>query len=329
MENQDIYKELAEEIERLILPICQCRQENTNLSTKDFMEKCLSHELRNIHFSVTTNIYNYLQKYKYKEDSLNDEKTVSKRFYSRIDTEQFMLVFDACLKAYQQQGKTFLNLFMYSYSQRTQDAKEFYKNNPKYKIFVDEKKCIFKHGRVESSDEATYDKDDNPNKITSHQDKQAKADYQEKEQTSGISVIYEYAARKLDKDDFAYFRYYITSQLLLLYVVSDKKISSVFQANWGDDIAILFSEKVTDEKLFPYIDLNFFYEQKEMTHVYLEEFQKEKEASGKKMQEKAYVKAKYQAAIARRLGMKSDRMRTKENKRLAFMSEMSKYLHIG
>ena len=312
MENQDIkHKELAEKIESLILSVCKCRQENSEVPQGNFHRKCLNRELSKKRMDSIGYIYEYLQKHSYWKYS--------------IDNEQFMTVFDECLKKYQPQGKSFLNFFIKRYSLRMQSAKGYVKS---HKDYVDEKDGIYNDSQVESYNDATYDKDDNPNKSMSHLDKKVEKNYQEKEQSSGISTIYECAVRMLGKDDLAYFRYYITAQLLLIYAANDRQISSVDQANWGDDIAILFSEKITDEKLFPFIDLDFFYEQRDLTPGYLEELQQAKDETGKKLQVKAYLKEKYNEKIASRLGMESTRMRTKEKKRLDFISEMREYLHI-
>ena len=294
MEGQDVrYAELAKEIEEIILPICKCRQENKDVPLKDFNEKYLGRDLNKKRLDIITSIFEYLIK--------------SPQWASNFKSDILMISFDYCLKSYEPIGKTFLNSFIYIYSRRSKE-----KYNPELLII----------------DKPVANKDDYAGSSVSFMDKIRSNEYVEGEPDGILYDVYEYASNRLEKDELNYFRYYITSHMLLLYSDEKKFVSKDYKF-FGADLAILFYERVTDKNIFPFIDLDFFYEQLEMTTSYLLDFQKEKEMSGKNMQEKAYLKEKYRMAIAKKMGMKSTRMRIKENKRSEFRIEAIERFHLN
>lgn len=288
----DRYDDLAKKIEILVLPICKCRQENKNLSLQEFNENILDRDLNKKRLDIIISIYEYMQ-----------EEPIWK---STFNSEQLMIVFDTCLKSYKPIGKSFLNSFFYIYSKRIK--KEY---NRELLIL----------------DKPLSNKDDNAGNHTSVMDKKTSADYIEDTSTCVLHDLYEYASHRLKNDDLNYLRYFITSHMLLLYMDEKRFVSDDYKF-WGENLAILFEQRITEKKLFPFIDLDFLYEQLDKTPSYLLEFKKEKEISGKSMQEKAFLNGKYRAAIADKLGMKSSRMRTKENMRQNFFIEASKLFRL-
>ncbi len=315
MEKRDVqYANLAQKIESLIIPICRCRQENNEIPSDDFFKNYLNHDLNKQRLEAITLIYEYMNKSHY--------------WKQRMDNIEFINVFNNCLLKYEDIGKSFLNFFIKGYRTRTQDANKYIMAD-KNKNYVDEKASLFANKNIESDDVPIYDEAANSNNNLYLSDGQVVKNKQIKDNLFTIHNVYDYALKKLNKEELNYLRYYITSQLLVLYSDVQNSFAVIEQAEWGDDITILFSKRITDKKLFPFIDLEFFYEEKEKTDLYLREFQQKKASSGKNMQEKAFLKERYRDAIAKKIGMKSNRMRTKENRRLSFMSELENILHFG
>ena len=66
----------------------------------------------------------------------------------------------------------------------------------------------------------------------------------------------------------------------------------------------------------------FFAAHKEKETLYLAEYDRERRATGKIIQEKAWLKQKYMQAMAERLGVKPDTLRKKQKKIQALLTEI-------
>ncbi len=198
----------------------------------------------------------------------------------RIDSKVFIDVFDECLKIYEPQGKFFLNLFINRYSLRMRGTK-----NDKD---IDKEKSLFK--KAESID-VDVNNDEKSTKKLSGIDRKSVSEYEASKVATDIEdilVMYKEADKILGDDYLPYLRYFFTFAVLL----EDLRID--------EDIKYLFRD--------------VYNEQMPLRQKYLQEYKIEKEKGDKNIQEKAFWKSKYGAAIADKIGLKPDTIR--RNKKL-------------
>ena len=212
----------------------------------------------------------------------------------KVDGIEFIKVFDECLRQYKSQGKFFLNLFIILYSLRTSNLKDEYS--------VDDNNTIFK--KATSYDEPAYDKDKNPEKKVSIVEKQLFNDFQKNKQTASVFDLYEEVTKFLPSSDLPYFQLFMS-------------------------MIVLVEEFDINESTIEQIDYDFYQQQKEMTPQYLEEYEIAKSASKQMLQEKAFLKGKYRAAMAEKLGLKQDTMRKKMKYIQIIITRIGAQLHLA
>lgn len=193
----------------------------------------------------------------------------------RIDGKAFIDVFDECLKKYKPQGKFFLNFFINRYSLRMSGTK-----NDKD---IDEEKSIFK--KAESIDVNVKNDEKSTTKLSGI-DRKSVNEYEASKVATDIEDIvamYKEADNLLGNDYLPYLRYFFTFAALSedLYI--------------NEDIKYLF--------------VDVYDEQMKLRQKYLQEYKAEKENSNINIQEKAFLRAKYCAAIADKIGLKPDTIR--------------------
>lgn len=291
------YTIFAQEIEQDVLALCKERQSDSSISKNEFHKKYKDHIEKKLGLDIRAKIYEYISKHP--------------TWKNRLDSLKFMDVLDECLRQYQPQGKFFLSMFLNRYQLRMQDtpigdinavSTEKYQSRMQ-NSYIDEKDSVFNN--ADSIDVVTRNDEESTNAI-SPLDKKSFKDSTEDDiakDSNGICILYQEALIRLNANDAKYLRYFFT-------------------------LNALASNLEKSETNFEYLDKEIFLEQSNLTQEYLREYQHAKSASAKNIQENAFLKAKYTAAIAEKLDIKPDTMRKKFKQIQNILTDIGSKLHL-
>ena len=296
MENLDVqYKQRAQEIENDIIKLCNLRQMATSVSKEEFQEqysvdiKQREHIEHKYNLDVRTKIYEFL---------MNHPK-----WKNRLDGIKVMDVFDECLRKYTPQGSFFLSLFMSQYSLRMRDVKK----GTDADNYIDDKDSFFGPDKNTVRFDIEINNNEKASKEVSTVDKYVANEYSRTQNAIAaseyIEASYAKAYAKMGKKDLPYLRYYFTVNALSI------------------DFPV---DLLTND----YLDRDFFTEQLEQKKIIIQEYERERIATGKNLQKIAFLKKKYTAAIAKKYNLKSDTIRKKFNEIHNILTEIGAQFNI-
>lgn len=191
------YVKKAQEIENVILPLCQFRQKDTSISWEEFI-KTLDHDHKKVWNTVITEICDYIFRKGF-DETIGD---------AEFNGEIFIKTFDYCLNTYKPQGKYFLNQFTKWYSKRLRASDD----------------SIFHDGNVSSGDEPIYNEDGNPNNNTNKFSRYVFDTYQNQKTQSTLYDLCFEATKKIDKGESVYLRLFLT----MIFLLDDSSLDSSY-----------------------------------------------------------------------------------------------------
>lgn len=191
------YEKKAQEIEKIVLPLCQLRQKDTSLEWEDFI-KSLNHEQKKVWNTVITEICDYIFRKEF-DETIGD---------TEFNGEIFIKTSDYCLKTYKPQGKYFLNQFTKWYTKRLHASDD----------------SIYADSKVSSGDEPIYNKDSSPNNNINKFSKHVFDNYQNKKTQSTLYDLCFEATKKVDKGESVYLRMFLT----MIFLLDDSSLDSSY-----------------------------------------------------------------------------------------------------